>query len=233
MQILIVDNTIDPDSWGASDLGRLARKSPGVTIHVRRAPQEDLPRDLALFDRIIVSGSKTSVLEEAPWIEKLDDLIQRCLDQGKPLLGICYGHQALVRVLGGKQLLRRTDTGEFGWARIKLTASPEASPLTRGLPREFHSFAWHYDEVVSLPRGMRNLATSRDCAIQACQLEDRPVYGLQFHPERAPEDGQSSLDRLKKEKPKFQLLHPAGGARLFDPRIGETLFSNFLGIANA
>lgn len=229
MQILIIDNTIDPDSWGSSELCTMARlAAPGATIRVRRAPHDDLPAGPQPFDRIIVSGSKTLVDEEAPWISKLDEFIRRTVDAGKPYLGVCYGHQALSRALGGKKHVRRAPRGEFGWVEIENQA-PE-SRLLRGLPRAFHTFEWHNDEVCELPRGMRALARSELCPIQACELEGKPVFGVQFHPERDLEGGERSLARRRKENPKLEILNVGKGARLFDAAVGQKIFGNFLAL---
>src|SRR4051794_27909940 len=101
MRILIIDNNIDPDAWGSSDLRRMASLAQGATVHTRRAPHGDLPANPAAYDRVLVSGSKTSCLDSAPWVESLHEFIRRTLDLGRPFLGVCYGHQSLIRSLGG------------------------------------------------------------------------------------------------------------------------------------
>src|SRR3954454_12000081 len=97
MKILIIDNNIDRDSWGSSDLCRLTRGFPGATVYVRNGPESDLPPHPAQYDKIIVSGSKTSAMSEEPWIEELTDFIRKAIDLRKPYLGVCYGHQMLAR----------------------------------------------------------------------------------------------------------------------------------------
>src|SRR4051794_3821352 len=121
MKILIIDNNIDRDCWGSSDLRRMVRAawvSTSYVSYVRRAPQDDLPKDLSSFDRIIVSGSKTSVLEEAPWIERLIEFIKKAIELRKPYLGICYGHQLLVRAVSDKTTLAKAKNPEIGWTKI-------------------------------------------------------------------------------------------------------------------
>jgi GMP synthase (glutamine-hydrolysing) len=233
MQILIIDNNIDHDSWGATDLRRMTRLGGDATIHVRRAPQEDLPKEPHAFDRIIVSGSKTSVEERAPWIEKLDAFIRRAVDRSTPLLGVCYGHQALARALGGERHVRKAERGEFGWVTIELTGQARGNPLFKGLGSSFHSFEWHNDEVSELPKGMRLLARSETCPIQACELENKPVYGVQFHPERALEEAEKSLAKRFKENPKAAFVNRQHGKKLFDAQVGETIFKNFLSLEQA
>jgi GMP synthase (glutamine-hydrolysing) len=228
MQILIIDNNIDADSWGANELCVLARVAPGATIHVRRAPAEDLPRDARAFDRIVISGSKTSALEEAPWISRLEKFILEAIHAEKPLLGVCYGHQILARALGGKSTVRKAESGEFGWVEVELLPEAGLSPLMEKLPRKFHTFGWHNDEVCELPPGTLSLARSKLCPIQAFQLKSQPVYGIQFHPERALEKGEESLRRKIKDNPQHPLINRNQGKKLYNAEVGLTLFRNFL-----
>jgi GMP synthase (glutamine-hydrolysing) len=225
MKILIIDNNIDLDCWGSQDLCRMAKLASKATVFVRRAPQGDLPKDPADFDRIVVSGSKTSVLEDAPWVSQLLDFIKKAVDQRKPFLGICYGHQMLSRALGGKDSVRKADTAEFGWTEIQVI---EPSPLMKNVPSTFYSFSAHYDEVSQLPKGMRNLAHSEACQVQACQLEQFPIFGIQFHPEKNMTEAKKILVERKLKKDPQVLLNPNRSEDLYDPKLGETLFKNFL-----
>lgn len=225
MRILIIDNTIDLDSWGSPDLRRLAHLAPDATIEVRRAPQQDLPKSPRNYDRIILSGSKTSALDDSPWINDLFEFIQKAIDLNKPFLGVCYGHQALVRTLGGnKSFVRKSKTPEFGWTEIHTV---QDSPLTKGLSSNFFSFSAHFEEVAQLPAGVKRLAYSEGCEIQACQFEDRPIFGIQFHPEKSINEGEKILKLREKERNPLQLLNPKKGSDLYNPKVGETLFNNF------
>ena len=227
MRILIVDNNVLPEYWGSSDLRRFAHLAPGAVVTVRRGPHDDLPKDLSRFDRVIISGSMTSAMEQADWIGNLDALIRSALDMRKPLLGVCYGHQRLAAVLGGQQLLRKSATPEFGWTRIEISAR---APLFEGLPDVFHSLSSHFDEVISAPKGAKLLASSEACAVQAYQVLDAPAYGIQFHPEKSLEEGNSTIaSRRKKGEPKV-LINPDLGSKLFDPVVGEKIFRNFLSV---
>jgi GMP synthase (glutamine-hydrolysing) len=228
MQILIIDNNIMPDSWGARELVRYARAVPGATVRVRRAPHGDLPEDPAAFDAIVVSGSMTSANETQPWIDELLAFIRRAVELDKPYLGVCYGHQMLNRALAGEQTVRKAERGEFGWAKIRLTGE---SPLFTGMPREFHSFASHHDEVHELAPGMRKLAESDICPIQACQLGERPIFGVQFHPERDADGALHWFTEQKKKNPTRPLLRPRDTTKIFDAKVGERIFANFFALA--
>jgi GMP synthase-like glutamine amidotransferase len=120
--------------------------------------------------------------------------------------------------------VRLANQAEYGWTRIELLSD---SPLTRGVKKEFYSFSAHFDEVCSLPPGIKRLARSADCEIQACQLEDAPVFSIQFHPEKNIEDAKKTFaDRRKKGTPK-RLLHADESEKYYQPELGETLFRNF------
>lgn len=229
MKVLIIDNTIDQSSWGSPELVRFARSFPGVTVYVRRAPEQDLPASPSGFDRVIVSGSKTAATEDAPWIFRLHEFILRSLGEGKPFLGVCYGHQSLIRALSGKQSVRRAACAEFGWTKIQLLKK-QSTGFFAGLPQEFYSFSSHFDEVCELPSGVQVLARSELCEIQACQIEGKPVFGIQFHPEKNLEEAQKTLVERKKKGVPQELLEPNRGAELYSPQVGETLFRNFLGL---
>ncbi len=225
MKVLIIDNTRDPESWGSADLREFVTKSPDRTAFVRRAPEEDLPASIRGYDRVILSGSRTSCLEEGAWISRLDALLKESLREGKPVLGVCYGHQSLNRALGGHRVLRKGEPGEFGWTEIEVV---ERAPLFEGLPDRFWSFSSHHEEVAELPKGMRLLARSKACAIQACRLEDLPVYGIQFHPEKNLPSCDRSVAAWKKDDRKSQILRPKEGNKLYNAAVGEKIFGNFL-----
>ncbi len=220
MRILIIDNNIDLDSWGSKNLRKFAAQAPRATVYVRRGPEDDLPQNVKYFDRLIVSGSKTSALENATWISHEENFIKSFLNEGKPFLGVCYGHQILSRALGGIDFVRKSAVPELGWTEIEQTTP---SKLFEGLPRKFYSFSIHKDEVSSLPPGTKSLAKSKDCEIQAFQLEGRPVFGIQFHPEKGLEDAVKILAQFEKKDDSKK-----GPKNPFDPKVGQTIFGNFL-----
>jgi GMP synthase (glutamine-hydrolysing) len=224
MRILIIDNNIDRPWWGSENLRRYARAVPGATVVTRRAPQDDLPESPAAFDRIVVSGSKTAANDDAPWIDRLLEFVRRAVDQGKPFLGVCYGHQTLARAFGGSQAVRRGDQGEFGWAKIE-TLSPQ--PLFKDLPDSFYSYQAHYDEVHQLPKGFTCFAKSEICPIQAIRLEGKPVFGIQFHPEKNLAEAERNFEEERKSGRGRTLLNADASKKLFDPKVGDTIFGNF------
>src|SRR3954470_24073401 len=122
---------------------------------------------------LILSGGPASVYADgAP---KLRDEL---LELGIPVLGICYGMQAMVLNLGGR--VESAEVGEFG--RSQLTVHEEGS-LLRGLPREQSCWMSHRDTVYEAPPGFTALASSTQSPVAAFENTDRGLYGIQFHPE--------------------------------------------------
>jgi len=227
VRVLILDNNIDKDSWGASDLRNKAVHVAGITLSIRRPPHDDFPKSVNSFDKIIISGSKTSCLEQGGWIEKLDDLIKTFIHDKKPVLGVCYGHQSICRVMGGVSTLRRSLKPEMGWPKIEVT---HPSTLFNGLGSHFYSFSRHFEEVHTLPRGLIKTAQSADCDIQAFEHVSAPIFGIQFHPERDLKEAQDTLIKLKKTNPQMELLNFNNAHALFNQQLGVSIFKNFLNL---
>jgi GMP synthase (glutamine-hydrolysing) len=123
---------------------------------------------------LILSGGPASVYEPGAPAFPLD-----LLDLGIPMLGICYGMQAMVRALGGK--VEAAESGEFG--RAELTLRNEGGRLLGGLPAEQSCWMSHRDTVFEPPPGFAALASTPISPVAACEAPERGLYGIQFHPE--------------------------------------------------
>jgi GMP synthase (glutamine-hydrolysing) len=122
---------------------------------------------------LVLSGGPASVYaEEAP------KLRPELLELGVPVLGICYGMQAMVLELGGR--VEAAAVGEFG--RSMLTVS-EHGRLLRDTPPEQSCWMSHRDTVYEAPPGFRALAASTESPVAAVEHAGRGLYGIQFHPE--------------------------------------------------
>jgi GMP synthase (glutamine-hydrolysing) len=122
---------------------------------------------------LILSGGPASVY--APGAPRLDPEL---LELGIPVLGICYGMQALVLTLGGR--VEGAEVGEFG--RSTLTVR-ESGRLLAGTPAEQPCWMSHRDTVYEAPPGFSALASSTESPVAAVEDIDRALYGIQFHPE--------------------------------------------------
>jgi GMP synthase (glutamine-hydrolysing) len=114
-----------------------------------------------------------------------------------PTLGICGGHQALALAHGapvGPVFRVPAATTSYagmpkvqGETRVRMLGDPD--PLLAGLPEEFTVAASHVDEVKEVPPGFRLLAIGDPCHIQVLRADRRPLWGVQFHPERPAGEG--------------------------------------------
>ncbi len=122
---------------------------------------------------IVLSGGPSSVYEEgAP---ALDPGI---LELGVPVLGICYGFQAMAQQLGGQ--VARTGQREYGSTAVKVA---ESGSLLEGVPADQTVWMSHGDSVAKAPEGFDVLASSDATPVAAFANDDRKLYGVQWHPE--------------------------------------------------
>jgi GMP synthase (glutamine-hydrolysing) len=123
---------------------------------------------------LVLSGGPASVMGEgAP------ELNEELLDLDIPVIAICYGQQLLVSHFGGR--VEPAEEREYG--RSILHVEERADPLFEGVPEESVVWMSHGDLVVSIPESFRVLGTSENSPYAAIGHVERPVYGLQFHPE--------------------------------------------------
>lgn len=122
---------------------------------------------------IILSGGPQSVYDQnSPTVDP------KIFELGIPILGICYGHQLMSHLLGGK--VEAGKVKEYGLAKIKKN---QDSPLFTNI--DFPTVVWmsHGDEVVKYADGFELIASSQDCEHAAIANETKKFYGVQFHPE--------------------------------------------------
>ena len=128
-------------------------------------------RDLAP-QAIILSGGPETVTHGAP-----PRIAQAVFDLGVPVLGICYGMQAMAAQLGGA--VASSSRREFGHAEVHV----DGGALFQGLGDAVNVWMSHGDKVVELPSGFAVAAHSANAPIAAMANDDRHFYGVQFHPE--------------------------------------------------
>lgn len=119
----------------------------------------------------ILSGGPASVYE--PGAPQIPDYV---LKSGLPILGICYGMQALTHALGGQ--VAPSQAREFGPAKVEIL---EDNPLLP--PHSGQVWMSHGDRIEKPPSGFQILARSENSPIAAMGNLDRKRFGLQFHPE--------------------------------------------------
>jgi GMP synthase (glutamine-hydrolysing) len=167
-KILILD-------FGSQYSQLIARRVRELGVYCELHPHT-LPREkIEAFSPcgIIFSGGPASVTDqEAPQIPGW--ILQGTL----PLLGICYGMQAMAFQLGGE--VTPSDKKEFGFAEVYIH-TPTA--LFESLGKTLGVWMSHGDRVEKVPSGFIAIAASENTPIVAMAHETKPFYGVQFHPE--------------------------------------------------
>jgi GMP synthase-like glutamine amidotransferase len=118
----------------------------------------------------LVSGSRHGAYDALPFIAPLEDFIRRVVASGRPLVGICFGHQLIAQALGGTVV-------KFprGW-------SVGAKSYDWDGLGEIWLTAWHQDQVIAPPDGARTIARNAFTE-HAALLYDDPIFTVQAHPE--------------------------------------------------
>jgi len=139
-----------------------------------------IPRPVDDYGAVIIFGGAMHADQDDhhPWLREEDLFLQRLLDLGTPMLGVCLGAQLLAKA-SHAPVFPVTEP-EIGWHEVELTDAAADDPVLGGLPGRFDAFQWHYYGH-GLPAGAAELARNRVCT-QAFRLGER-VWGVQFHPE--------------------------------------------------
>ncbi len=149
---------------------------------------EIYPWDIAL-DRITSFNAKGIILSGGPESVTLDDtpiVSKELLSLGIPVLGICYGMQAIANQMQGE--VEESNQKEFGYAQVNVE---KGSELLSGLSDHAEGNenavldVWmsHGDRVTTLPQGFEVIASTESAPIAAMENKTQRLYGLQFHPE--------------------------------------------------
>jgi GMP synthase-like glutamine amidotransferase len=171
MDLCIVEQQSDAPA-GLLEEWAVARGHRVITLRAEEIGAGPWP-DPTRYDAIAPLGAEQSVERSPePWIAPQVAFLREAHERGVPMLGLCFGGQALAAALGGQ--VRRAPAPEIGWLDLE--------PLDGHAVPPGPWFAWHED-TFTLPPGARELARSAACP-HGFRL-GRSV-GLQFHPEVTP-----------------------------------------------
>lgn len=167
--VLVVD-------YGAQYAQLIARRVREAQVYSEIVPADTPVADLVARKpaALILSGGPSSVYADgAP---RLDPGL---FTSGIPVLGLCYGFQAMALALGGE--VAPDGTREYG--RTELTVSDTSGALHGGLPATHPVWMSHGDSVVRAPDGFTVTAASERAAVAAFEDTERRLAGVQYHPE--------------------------------------------------
>ncbi len=125
---------------------------------------------------IVLSGGPMSV-NEFKLNEKALNLIKKLIESGKPILGICFGHQLIAKIMGG---LVGEGPREYGKTIIEVLSS---NSLFKNWSRREIVWMSHRESVLKIPENLKILALTENNVIAAYKVLGTRTYGVQFHPE--------------------------------------------------
>jgi GMP synthase (glutamine-hydrolysing) len=172
-------NTVLVLDFGGQYCHLIGRRIREQGVYSEIVPHDITPQEIQALTQkfnicgLIFSGGPASVYDEnAP---KIDPHI---LDLDLPILGLCYGHQLLAQLSKGK--VEPATCKEYGIAHINVD---KPIGVLSGLSSKEQVWMSHGDTVYNLPSDFESLAHTNSCPVAAFRHKNKPIYGLQWHPE--------------------------------------------------
>lgn len=120
-------------------------------------------------DGWLITGSRHGVYEPHDWIPPLEEFIRAVYADGRPMIGVCFGHQIIAQALGGK-----VEKYAGGWSVGRTEYDMNGRPYAIN--------AWHQDQVVEKPEEATVIARTEFCKYAGLRYDDR-IWTIQPHPE--------------------------------------------------
>jgi GMP synthase (glutamine-hydrolysing) len=150
------------------------RRELDADVETFHCPSGELPADFR-FDGFVVTGSWASVYWDREWIGRLKTWVGDAVQAGLPALGVCYGHQLLADVMGGR--VESMGEYEIGYRTVEHDGE---NRLLDGVDEQMTVFTTHSDHVVKEPPGATVFARN-EYGIHGFRKGN--VFAVQFHPE--------------------------------------------------
>lgn len=147
------------------------------TLHYLKISSQLIPNTISVKDLNDLKPAGI-ILGGGPSLETSGNCQEFVEEIDIPILGICLGHQIIAKTFGGE--VSTADVESYAQVKIKII---EENDILRGLGPSMKVWASHKDEVKSLPKVFDVLATSDICDVEAMKHKNKPIYGIQFHPE--------------------------------------------------
>ncbi|MFZ2189011.1 MAG: glutamine-hydrolyzing GMP synthase [Candidatus Moraniibacteriota bacterium] len=159
--------------FGSQYMHLIARSVRDMGVSAKIYPDDISAKELGSASGIIISGGPQSVYDK-----KALTIDKNILNLGVPILGLCYGHQLLAHMLGGK--VEAGAQGEFGQTKLNIN---NATEIFKGIKKKSTIWMSHRDSVTKLPKDFNTLASTDICQVAAMANDAKKIYGFQFHPE--------------------------------------------------
>jgi GMP synthase (glutamine-hydrolysing) len=186
--VYLIDNTLDGQGPSPRELSStLGRMCEGLEILIEPYHAVSMKRVESLGpSHIILSGQSHPWDRYSP--QSLAGVAEVIKQAQQPTLGVCGGHQQIALAYGAPvDLMGRLEPGQgYEGAKRERGYFPIENigeGIFKDLPPEVVVWHSHFDEVKELPSGFKATASNENCPIQAMQHTERPLFGVQFHPE--------------------------------------------------
>lgn len=128
-------------------------------------------------------GSASSVNDSLPWQQRMNEWLRGCFEQRIPVFGICYGHQLIAHLFGGKVDYHSPDRSKnLGFRKVILAPNP----LWGNEKLEGSLFVSHCEMVVECPSELIVTASSPQVPVEGLMHGQLPIWSFQPHPEAGP-----------------------------------------------
>jgi len=221
-----VQDALQPEFGDYKDMfEKLLKHSPiELTVNYYSVIDGEFPKDINDCDAYMTSGSKLGVNDDLLWIEDLQHFIRELYLAKKGFVGICFGHQLIAKVLGG-----RVERSEKGWgigvAACEIRVQKDwMTPVKSDLALVVS----HQDQIVKLPPNSQVLLSNPFCPYSMIQVGDS-FLGLQGHPEFTREYSLALMNSRKKRIPAQRITEGKKSLQLkIDEVVGVNWLINFL-----
>jgi len=175
---------------------RLSPLRPKWAWQVLPVTQGELPPDARSFDGYVITGSPASVNGPQAWLAPLLQFIRELHAQRVPTVGVCFGHQAMARALGGE-----VGPNPQGWSLgVGRTALAQTRPWMQPALPYFRLYAAHNEQVLRLPPGAVLLGGDAYCPVGAFEVAEH-FLATEYHPELDHRFMTALIDHLADQLP--------------------------------